>query len=196
MNMKLGFPMDAQTMNASRRKQLLVGGVVGLLMLGCTGNGSNGNSGEFVSHFPLAPGNYQLVFSVDASATSLPVTGLELTVQLPKGITIATDVDGRILPSALSTGSAVKGSNLITGRYVASTQQAVISLTAAATASWNGEFAKLNLAIPSGVKVSEYSFESAVASGFPRYKAVGLGANHDVVVLTDVTKSSMSLKNL
>lgn len=187
-------------MNGRVMKKLLMGGAgaVGLLLLGCTGGGSNSNSdGVAVSdRHALASGSYQLVFSVDASAASSPVTGLELTVQLPKGVTVATDADGKILASALSVGGAVKGTNLITGRYVASTQQAILSLSAAATTNWTGEFAKLNLGIPVGVNLSEYSFATTTQSGFPAYKVVGLSSTREMVPLTDMAKTTVSLKKL
>ena len=185
-------------MNERMMKKLLMGGagVIALLMLGCTGGSSNTNNDGIPDHRALASGSYQLVFSVDASAAPSPVTGLELTVQLPKGVTVATDADGKILASALSVGGAVKGTNLITGRYVASKQQAVLSLSAAATTSWTGEFAKLNLAIPDGVNLSEYSFATTAQSNFLAYKVVGLSSTREMVPLTDMAKTTVSLKKL
>lgn len=174
-----------------RTMKVAVAGL-GVLLVGC-GNGDVANESR---REPVLPaGNYQLSFSADSSASS-PVNGVDVTVQLPEGVTVpaAQDGTGRILSSALSAGSGLKGTSLIAGHYLADRRQARLSVTTAGTTVWTGEFARMTITIPAGASVSEQGLLRTVGSGFPAYKVMGLTAtNHDAVSLTDQVQTHVNL---
>jgi hypothetical protein len=149
-----------------------------------------GNSGE-----PSLK-NYQLSFSIDASTAQAPVNGIDLTIQLPKEAQVATATDGtgRILETALSPGRAVSGTTLVVGHYASSSHRVQLSLTTAATTAWNGEFARLTVAIPTRTAITEQALLSTVGGNFPQYKVVGVTApTRSAVSLTDHVRTTVAL---
>jgi hypothetical protein len=166
---------------------------LGLLLVGC----GNGDVADESHREPVLPaGHYQLSFSADSTAGS-PVNGVDLTLQLPDGVTVPTAQDGtgQIPGSALSVGSGLKGTtSLIAGHYLANMHQARLSVTTTAATVWKGEFAQMTVTIPPGVYVSENALMKIVGAGFPAYKVMGLTAtNHDTVSLTDQVQTTVKL---
>jgi len=166
----------------------------GLMLVGCHDGGRN-DWNDIHKLDALPAGNYQLSFSMDSSSASSPVNGVDLTVKLPSGVTIASDKTGRISNAALSTGSDLKGISLIVGQYAADKRQAHLNLTTTTATVWKGEFARMTVTIPAGVSVSEYTLMKTVMDdGFPTYKVMGLSAStHDTVSMTRDAQTTVKL---
>ena len=168
---------------------------MGLLLLGCREGGSGGIAAGGVTS-ALPPGTYHLSFAVATpTPADAPIIGVDLTVPLPKGVTVATTTDGtgRIPDSALALGSALQDTSLILGRYQASQNQARLSLTTAPGTAWSGEFARLAITIPTGVKVTEYALTQGVLAQLPACNIVGLTSSHDTVSLTSTVTTTLNL---
>jgi hypothetical protein len=191
MNDEPGDPMSAGV----AKPALLA---LALLLAGC---GGGGGGGATPGETPLAAGDYRLVFSLapaagpGPSATSL-VNGVDLAVTLPAGVSVATSVDGgnRIASAALSAGTGIQGTSMITGQYLAGQRQAHLSLTVAPTAAWSGDFAVLTVTIPAGASVPESALRQSVAAGLGNCTVLGMdSASHDSATLTGTLTAAMSI---
>jgi len=175
-------------MNGSTMKTLTAALV--LLLSGCY-NSSGSGSGPS----PLAAGDYRLAFALPAqTGSTTAVNGVDLTVALPAGVTVAT-VDagtGQIADASMAAGPALTGTSLMAGRFAAS--QAHVSLTTAASAAWSGDFLRLTVTIPAGVKVTEAGLLKTVSAGLAASTVVGLAStSHDTVTLTGTLAPTVSL---
>jgi hypothetical protein len=162
-----------------------------LLLAGCGGNGGGSSPSS-----NLTAGSYQLSFSMAASSASAPVSGVDLTIQLPEEVQVDTTSDGtgRIPGSALSTGSAVSDASLLAGHHIPTGHRVRISLTTAATTAWNGEFARLKIAIPTGKTIAKSKLLETVGENFPAYKVVGLtNSPRSTITLTNYAKTSVAI---
>jgi hypothetical protein len=116
----------------------------------------------------------------------IPVSGIAVTLTLPAGVTVATTAPGapRIADAELSTGIAISGENIVTGTYVASSQQVKLSLAWAPGAPWSGEYLRLRFTVEPGAVVTDRDILQ-LKSTFAAYKAVGVDdVEHRTVVLT------------
>jgi hypothetical protein len=146
----------------------------------------------------LAVGNHRLSFFLDWSSPGLPVNGIDLTVQVPDGVQVATTADGtgRIAPTALSPGSAVASGGLLVGRYLSGTRQVRLSLTTPASVQWRGELARLTIGIPAGTTITRTGLLKTVGESFPPDRAVGLSASSGGPVdLTSAVKAKVVLQD-
>lgn len=144
----------------------------------------------------LAAGPHRLSFSIDSSSATLPVVGLDLTVQLPAGVQVAAAADGTdaIPGTALSVGRAVGSANLMVGRYLAAARQVRVSLTTPAKAAWTGEFARLTITLPVGATLSAAELVRTVGGHFSAYRAVGLSTSTRATVdLSNAVKPAVAL---
>jgi hypothetical protein len=170
----------------NKRMKLLLGvPLLGLGLLGCLdaqGHATN-----------LAAGSYQLSFALAAGNASVPVSGVNLTVSLPPGVSVATTGSaGAIADTALVTGGALTGTSLVSGRYDASDQQVQLVLATVPSASWSGEFARLTVTIPAD-SFTASSLATAVGTSFPAYQVEGLAAStHDPVLLSSLVTTTVT----
>jgi hypothetical protein len=160
--------------------------VVGLAVLwtACS-SGGKGN---------LTAGDYQLAFTMAAPSTGAPVNGVDMTIRVPDDVQVATDANGKLPATALSIGNAVSSTSLIVGQYASATRQLRLSFTTPAAAPWNGEFARLKIAVPQENKISESTLVKSVAEILPGYKVVGVvTSSRSTVSLTESAKTTVSL---
>jgi hypothetical protein len=112
-------------------------------LLGCSGSGGGGQ-----------PSQALLRLSVEGSAPSLSIKGVQMTLELPAGVTIAASEAGKIDGAALSaSGAAAGGSALLAGHFTPATssaQSAAKVMLARPTGFDAGEFATVTCAIAKG----------------------------------------------
>jgi hypothetical protein len=158
--------------------------VLGLAVLWSACSGGSGK---------LSAGDYQVALTMAAPSTGAPVNGVDMTVQVPDGVQVATDATGKLAATALSIGSAVSSNSLIVGQYDSATRRLHLSFTTPKEAPWQGEFARLKIAVPKD-KISEATLVKAMAEILPGYKVVGVVAsNRSTVSLTESAKTTISL---
>lgn len=177
---------------AFRFHVLLKGGAAMGLVLGL-GCGGSTAAPQASSPGSLKPGTYQLSVALQPSeAITTPIGGLDLTLALPPGVTVATvGAEGRIAPDSLRAGSEVQGSSLVTGTYLPVPNQVRLALFTAPGAPWQGQ--ALVLLIKVAVPVPTQTFQT-LNTPPPVCKVVGLdAAGHSTVLLTSQVKPSLSV---
>jgi len=166
----------------SKHVMKMVAVAIGFVLMGCTENKAR-NDAALEPYRALPVGTYQLALSVNANTSSTPVSGVDFTLLLPKGVNVATAADGsgQILDSALAKGGALPSTSLLVGRFSSAQGQIRLSLTASPKGGWTGEFARLAFTIPAGVAVSENLIQERLAQA--GCQVTGLNATQDPVSL-------------
>jgi hypothetical protein len=166
---------------------------VALGLTGCT-LGTGGKAQTLAD--TMTEGTYQLSFSANPTGAAAPVGGVNLTLALPAGVTVATTADGtgQILGTSLTAGSALKGTTLLVGKYAPASNLVHFTLTTVAATAWSGEYARLKISVPAGATFTQQTLLAGVSGSFTGYKVVGLaGAGYDTTDLTGSVPSNVSL---
>lgn len=142
--------------------------VVLLVACGGGGGGSTSNSTTSPSTPPLNSGVHTLSVSLNQQVTnSFPVNGITFILQLPEGVTIATNAatdSASIANSSIAWGSAITAPQLLNGSFTASTRQVKMHMINTSIASWMGEFVKLKVTIAPGSNLFNSDFNNLAIS--------------------------------
>lgn len=153
----------------------LLSAVLFLGLSACGGGGAGGAGTP--QQKSAAPKTATIGFSTANSATTAPLQGIQITVKLPPGITIAN------LGTALS-GDATIG-QVIPGAYSAADQTVTFAVAPAAqNNSINfGKFAELKCDVILGAVIDENSFVALNTPNFPDLQMYGVvgGTSVDLV---------------
>ena len=173
----------------------VLGGAALAVVLACGGGGGGSSTTTAPSGpTPLTAGLHTLGLSVAmGSGTTIPVSGIAVTVQLPPGVTVATGVGDPavILDTALSAGSAITGTSVLSGSHAAATRQSKLTVVHGPTATWSGEYLRLKVTVPSGTTVYATDFTTLNATPIS-LKVVGVDTTaHSTVVLTSQATATL-----
>ena len=175
---------------------MILGGAALAVALACGGGGGGGTSTPTTppGPTPLSAGTHTLGLSVTmGSGASVPVSGVAVTVQLPAGVTVATGSGdpAAILDTALSAGSAITGTSVVSGSHSATTRQAKLTVVHGPTVTWSGEYLRLKVTVPSGTTVYATDFTTLNATPVA-IKVVGVDTTaHSTVVLTSQATATL-----
>ena len=189
-------PMNASTQGATMKKLITVlGGAALAVALACGGGGGGGSTTTPPSGpTPLTAGQHTLGLSVAmGGGTTVPVSGIAVTVQLPAGVTVATGSGdpAAILDTSLSAGSAITGTSVLSGSHSASTRQSKLTVVHGPTATWSGEYLRLKVTVPSGSSIYATDFTTLNATPVA-IKVVGVDTTaHSTVVLTSQATATL-----
>jgi len=170
-------------------------GIVALtltLAIGCSGGSSD--SGPK----PLAAGSHTLSVEIQpVTGATVPVSGLDLTLVLPPGVTIATQGSGssEIAAADLTAGSAVPGATkVVAGSYRSGPQQVRLGLTAGPSAVWSGEALRLTFFAPAN-QIMATDFQALNTSPVA-LTAVGVDTiTHSSVIITKQVQIILKVTN-
>ena len=132
-------------------------------------------------------GRHELALSFDVSAgTTVPVSGISLSLTLPDGVTVETVAGGRqIAESVLRPGAALPGASVVTGAWTPAARQVRLVIAATPTGAWGGEFVKLAVDVEPGAVVTADQL-ARIGTSLADYKAVGVDSGtRSSVVLSD-----------
>ncbi len=175
----------------------ILGGAALAVVLACGGGGGGSSSTPAPSGpTPLAAGVHTLGLSVAmGSGATIPVSGIAVMVQLPPGVTVATGSGdpAAILDAALSAGSAITGTSVLSGSHSATMRQSKLTVVHAPTATWSGEYLRLKVTVPSGTTVYATDFTTLNATP-AALKVVGVDTTaHSTVVLTPQATATLKV---
>jgi hypothetical protein len=168
----------------------------------CGGGGGNWQEGAAVNtpptdlNKPLAAGVHKLTFSAISTASlDVPISGIEVAVRLPAGLSVstATDGTGQITPTSVKQGNALQDTSLAFGSYSASTRTAYFAVTTPQDDFRNGQYLTLLFTVSPSASVSPNDIYTLNAA-YPVYKVVGLDTvTHNTVVMTGKVKTTLGV---
>lgn len=162
-----------------------------LLGLGCYNKSS---SSQAADPGTFSAGTYQLsVQLAPAAGAGVPISGVDLTLALPAGVSIAVSnpATGQIDPAALKAGGAVTGTSVVLGTFLAAQKQVHLTLVAAPTASWGGEAFRVTFQTAGTITLKDLQ---ALNSTLPGFRVAGVDTTaHSTVLLTSEVTSSLSI---
>lgn len=156
-------------------------------MSGCGDHddGANDNGTQVSDGYVFPAGKATLVFSVVSSEPlDSPVSGIDLAVTLPHGMSVTTDsgASGMIAASAITPGSKFTGTNLSFGTYSASSGKIRLNMATASNSYRSGELFRLTCAVGPDTQISLTDVK-ALNSPVLILKAVGYDAAAGTTVL-------------
>lgn len=136
--------------------------ILSIALYGCGGGGNGGGNGgdSYLGDNDLLPaGKATLTFSAASAAPlAAPISGIDFTLTLPPGISVATasNLPGKILDSSLTTGSApeLKTTNLAFGSYSASTNKVHLTMATTSDTFRSGEFLRLACTVAANTNIT------------------------------------------
>ena len=144
----------------------------------------------------LAAGSYKLTFSATSTVPlDVPVSGIEVTVKLPTGLSVATTsgASGQIASSSITAGSAIQTTALAFGNYSVSTRTAYLTIATTQADYRSGQFLNLLFTVASGTSVTPNDI-FALNATYPHYKVVGLDSvTHNTVDMTGKLKTTLGV---
>jgi hypothetical protein len=151
---------------------------------------SNVNDGSV-----LPVGKNTIAFSsISTAKLAVPVSGIDLTFQLPAGMSVATTdgVSGPIKTDAVMPGAGMSGTNLAFGSYSVSTRKVYLSMATTSNSYRSGEFIRLVCTVAPGTTVTYGDIRLLNTAAIK--KAVGYDSvSNSTVVLTGSLKLLMDL---
>lgn len=162
--------------------------------------GGDGNNGTFNPGVPgtrpLAAGTYKLVFTaVSTARLDAPISGIEVTVKLPAGLSVATTTgrSDQIADASVICGRVLQETALAFGNYSVSTRTAYLSVATSQGAYRGGQFLNLLFTVASGTSVSPNDIYN-LNSTFSHYNVVGLNTDtHNTVQLTGKVQTTLAV---
>lgn len=168
--------------------------LTGLVMLSISACGGGDNPSPNTQ--PLSAGTYRLTFSAISTARlDAPVSGINVAVKLPAGLSVATTTggSGQIAVASVTPGSTVQGTVLAFGNYSVSTRTAYLSMATTQDSYRGGQFLNLLFSVAANVSVTPNDI-FALNTIYSTYKVVGLDAvSHSTVVMTDKVKTTLGV---
>lgn len=154
--------------------------------------GGGGGSASAPPTQTLAPGAHTLTFAaISTSRLNAPISGIDVAVKLPVGLSVRTDTggSGQIASTSITRGSAISAPSLVLGNYSASTRTAYLSIVTTQENCRGGEYLNLTFDVAAGTAVTLNDIYALNAT-YPKYKVVGLdAATRSSVNLTDSIKT-------
>jgi hypothetical protein len=177
-------------------RYLLMSGVA-LSLTACGDGGGGGTGGTTIDATKaLATGTYKLTFTAISTARlDAPISGIEVAVKLPAGISVATagGGSGQVAVSSITPGSSILGTELAYGNYSASTRTVYLTLATTQSAFRGGEFLNLLFTAAADTTVSPNDI-MALNAVYPHYKVVGLNtATSSTVNMTGKVKTTLGV---
>lgn len=99
------------------------------------------------------PGTSTVVLTAENTASpSTPISAIEVTFALPDGMSVATtgSTSEQISASVLAAGAGLNGTNLVSGRYSASSRTARLAVVTSSDNYTGGEFLRLTCNVNAG----------------------------------------------
>ncbi len=174
-------------------RNVVLFGLILSTLAACGGGGSQpGNQNSQA----LPSGNYKLTFSAISTARlATPISGIEIAVKLPAGLSVSTLTggSGQINPLSVSTGSAIGTAGLAFGSYSASTHTAYLSMVTTQENYRGGQYLNLLFNVPPHSSVTPNDV-FVLNDLFPRYRVVGLDTvTHNSVVMTGNVTTTLGI---
>ncbi len=126
-----------------------------LALYGCGDDGGGG--GPVGDGYVFPAGKATVTFSAMSTARlSAPVSGIDLSITLPAGMSVATSggSSGRIENASVVPGAGLTGTNLAFGTYSASTNKVHLSMATTSDTFRSGEFLRLTCAVASRTSIT------------------------------------------
>lgn len=141
-----------------------------LLILAGTLLGCGGSGGGETAVTPPTIATRTIKLST-AGTPSIPISGIELIVTLPAGVTVNADlVTGQVAPSALSAIGVAPSGSMVVGKYTPAGNTVKLALITTATFGV-GDFVQLLVNVPADSTFTAADF------GISAAKIVGVGGD-------------------
>jgi hypothetical protein len=125
-----------------------------------------------------------------SSGTTVAISGVDLTLAMPPGVSVAIKggTTSEIQATSLTAGSAAPGNAVVAGSYLAGPQQVRLGLVDAPSAAWHGEALLLTFTVAASPVVLRGDFQKLNAPP-PAITVVGVdsAANSSVLLSDQVT---------
>lgn len=134
---------------------ILICAVLALTTLYACGDG--GGTAPISDSYVFPAGKATLVFTAMSTAhLPVPVSGIDLSITLPPGMSVATTSGsaGQIAAASVISGSALAGTNLAFGTYSASNGKTRLSMATTSDSYRSGEFLRLACTVASGTNIT------------------------------------------
>ena len=172
----------------------------GALLSACGGGGGDWKETKVSPTNPdgqaLATGVYKLTFSAISTAhLDAPISGIEVAVKLPAGLSVSTTTGGtgQISSTSLLQGTAIQDTSLTFGNYSASTRTAYLAVATTQNNFRSGQYLTLLFNVSSGTSVTPSDIY-AMNAAYKSYRVVGLDTvSHNTVVMTDRVLTTLGM---
>lgn len=157
--------------------ELVVSTIVLLVIGGC---GSGGGSGTTNT----GPTQAVIYLSTEGTPSSQPLYGVEVTLSIPSGVTVATDSTGTTSDGVVTATGAAAGATAVTGHYSSASRAIQIEVANATNGFGTGQFATVICGINKGYspKASDFSTSNFVVSDKNGVPITGLSIAYTVDV--------------
>jgi hypothetical protein len=179
--------MEMALQKRALRTLCAAGAALGLMTIyGC---GSSGGDSDV-----LPAGKATLIFTAMSTARlDAPLSGINLTLALPQGISVATTAgqSGQIDTASITPGLTMSGTNLAFGSYSASSGKARLSMATTSSGYRSGEFLRLTCTVAPNTAIT-LSGLKAMNSPLLVTKAVGYDqGSKSTVIMTNKLKVTL-----
>jgi len=165
--------------------RMIWGMLIAMALYGC-GGGSDG-AAPVTDSYVFPAGKATLAFTAMSTAhLAVPISGIDFTVTLPPGMSVATaaGASGQISTASIVPGSALTGTNLAFGTYSASNGKTHLSMVTTSDSYRSGEFLRLTCTVAGNTNIT-----------LGGLKALNTPVTLDAVGYDPVSKSTVTLAN-
>ena len=163
--------------------------LLSMAFYGCGGGGGGGNAGGPLSDSDVFPaGKATLTFTVSSTEElAVPISGIDFTITLPTGMTVATEAGsttGKIKTEDVSASPTLSGTNLAYGTYLSTSGNTDLVMATTSDKFKIGEFLRLTCTVAPNSNITLKSLKDS-NTPLKTLKVVGIDTAKNTVIMSN-----------